>query len=95
MRLTQQLLKMGRNLSPGSVIRHHYFGALSIALRPILSSVLLTIAVTMFFLTGCSSTGTNFAARLVSPAAANDRNVEDQGSYQPPRSPGFNDLFGS
>jgi hypothetical protein len=53
----------------------------------------LAFAAAILFSTGCSSTGTNFAARLVSPVPANEKNLDD--FYQPPRSPGFNDLFGS
>jgi hypothetical protein len=46
---------------------------------------------------GCSSTGTASYARLISPVQTNQQvsNFEDDGSYQPPRSPGFHDFFGS
>jgi hypothetical protein len=45
----------------------------------------------------CSSMGTTFNARLTSPVQTNQQasSFEDDGSYQPPRSPGFHDLFGS
>ena len=47
--------------------------------------------------TGCSSMGQGVRARLIVPVpSANEYSVGyDDGSYQPPRSPGFNDLTGS
>jgi hypothetical protein len=53
--------------------------------------------VVVMLATGCSSTGTGFSTRLVSPVLATQGNSDpqDDGWYQPPRSPGFNDLTGS
>ena len=46
---------------------------------------------------GCSSMRTASNARLISPVQTNRQasNFEDEGLYQPPRSAGFHDLFGS
>ncbi len=53
--------------------------------------------VVVMLATGCSSTGAGFSTRLVNPVLATQGNSDsqDDGSYQPPRSPGFNDLTGS
>jgi hypothetical protein len=53
--------------------------------------------VVVMLATGCSSTGTRLSARLVSPVLATQGNSDsqDDGWYQPPRSPGFNDETGS
>ena len=53
--------------------------------------------VVVMLATGCSSTGTRFSTRLVNPVVATQGNSDsqDDGWYQPPRSPGFNDLTGS
>jgi hypothetical protein len=61
---------------------------------------LLTVALgaTVVLATGCSSTGTGFDARLISPIPNNQQatNSKDDSWYQPSWSPGFNpDLFGS
>jgi hypothetical protein len=55
------------------------------------------LGVTIALATGCSSTGTGISARLVSPVVTTQQNsdLQGDGGYQPPRSPGFNDLFGS
>lgn len=47
--------------------------------------------------TGCSSTGGGIKAGLVVPVNSSHQGSvsEDDGFYQPPRSPGFNDLTGS
>jgi hypothetical protein len=57
----------------------------------------VVLAVAIVLATGCSSTGTSFGARLLSPNPANQQTSisEDNRWYQPPRSPGFDDLFGS
>ena len=55
------------------------------------------LGVTIALVTGCSSTSTGISARLVSPVVTTQQNsdLRGDGGYQPPRSPGFNDLFGS
>jgi hypothetical protein len=44
--------------------------------------------------TGCSQTGMGFSTKLVSPVRTtqDDSDPQDDGWYQPPRSPGFDDL---
>jgi hypothetical protein len=96
MKLKQQAVKTALPSGPGRLVRHHCFGVFSNQIRqsPLLAVVLAT---TIVLATGCSSIGTGFSARLISPNPANQQtsNSEDDGWYQPPRSPGFNDLFGS
>jgi hypothetical protein len=63
-------------------------------------AALLAVALgtTVVLATGCSSTGTGFNARLISPVPNNQQaaNSEADNWYQPSRSPGFDpDLFGS
>jgi hypothetical protein len=95
MKLKQQPVKTARPLGPGRLVRYHSFGVLlnRIKQSPLIA---LLVAATVVLATGCSSTGTNFSARLISPSPINQRSPisEEDGSYQPPRSPGFNDLFG-
>ena len=58
----------------------------------------VALGATVVLATGCSSTGTGFDARLISPIPNNQqaRNSEDNSWYQASWSPGFNpDLFGS
>ena len=57
----------------------------------------VVLGVTIALTTGCSSTGTGTNARLVSPSLTTQQasDPQDGGWYQPPRSPGFDDLFGS
>jgi hypothetical protein len=62
-------------------------------------AALLAVALgaTVVLATGCSSTGTGFDARLISPVPNKQpaTHSEDDSWYQPPRSPGFDpDLFG-
>ena len=63
-------------------------------------AALLAVALgtTVVLATGCSSTGTGFNARLISPVPNNQQaaNSEADNWYQPSRSPGVDpDLFGS
>jgi hypothetical protein len=58
----------------------------------------VALAAIVVLATGCSSTGTGFSARLISPVpnSQQDTNPEDDSWYHTPRSPGFDsDLFGS
>ena len=58
----------------------------------------VALGATVVLATGCSSTGTGFDARLISPLPNNQQatNSEDDNWYQSSRSPGFDpDLFGS
>ncbi len=61
-----------------------------------LPAVMLAVAVV--FETGCSSTGAGFSPLLIRgplPAAQESSDLEENGLNQLPRSPAFNDLFGS
>jgi hypothetical protein len=73
----------------------HCSGAL---LVQIWRAALLAVALgTIVLATGCSSTGTAFTARLISPVPTNPQptHFDDDNWYQPSRSPGFDsDLFG-
>ena len=57
----------------------------------------LVFSIAVMLTTGCSSTGKGLSAKLMVPVtgSANGSAVEDSGSYYPPRSPAFDDLFGS
>ena len=59
--------------------------------------LIVTLSVIVVLATGCASTGSSANARLISPISTNqqDANFEDDGAYQPLRSPAFSDLFGS
>jgi hypothetical protein len=59
-----------------------------------LPAAILSVAVVLT--TGCSSTGGGLSVRLISPVPTNQQasNAKDRDSYQPARSPAFNDLFG-
>ena len=64
---------------------------------PRLALLAMAFSVAGLATTGCSSTGQGVKARLIVPVpSANEYSVRyDDRSYQPPRSPGFNDLTGS
>ena len=53
----------------------------------------LVFSIAAMLTTGCSSTGKGLSAKLMVPVTGSA--VEDSGSYYPPRSPAFDDLFGS
>jgi len=59
--------------------------------------LVVVVGATVGLATGCSSTGTGFSARLMHPVPNHQQaiNSGDDSWYQPPRSPGFNDDFGS
>ena len=83
--------------SSGTLLPDHCFGVFG---KHIERAGLLAVALgaTVVLATGCSSTGTGFDARLISPLPNNQQatNSEDDNWYQPSRSPGFDpDLFGS
>lgn len=96
MKINQHIAKLVCHSSSGSLLTDHCSGAFSSEIR---RSVLLTamLGVIVVLATGCSSTGTDFKARLISPIPTNSQaaNSEDEGSYQQAESPSFSDLFGS
>jgi hypothetical protein len=78
------------------LISSHCFGAWWDHIR---RTTLLAVALgtTAALVTGCSSTGTGFNARLISPVPTNQQaaNFDEDSWYQPSLSPGFDsDLFG-
>ena len=62
-----------------------------------LTLLALVFSIAVMLTTGCSSTGKGLSAKLMVPVtgSANGSAVEDTRSYYPPRSPAFDDLFGS
>ena len=90
------IVKSAYRSSGGSLLTDHCSGAfLNEIKRCALLTVMLGIIVVL--VTGCSSTGTGFNARLISPIPINqqDANAEDDEMHQPVGSPAFSDLLGS
>jgi hypothetical protein len=80
----------------GSGLSSHCSGTILVHIR---RAALLAVALetTIVLATGCSSTGTAFNARPISPVPTNPQptHLGDVNWYQPSRSPGFDsDLFG-
>src|ERR1700739_1169528 len=97
MKINEYLVKTACPPSSGPLLPDHGFGVFA---NHIERAALLAVALgaTVVLATGCSSTGTGFNARLISPIPNNQEatNSEDDNWYQPSRSPGFEpDLFGS
>ena len=97
MKINQHLVKTACLSSSGTLLPDHCFGVFG---KNIERAALLAVALgaTVVLATGCSSTGTGFDARLISPFPSNQQaaNSEDNNWYQPSRSPEFDpDLFGS
>jgi hypothetical protein len=97
MKINQYLVKTACPSSSGTLLSDHCFG---VFVKHIERAGLLGVALgaSVVLATGCSSTGTGFDARLISPVPNNQQatNSEDDNWYQPSRSPGFDpDLFGS
>ena len=96
MKINRHIVKLVKPLSSGSLLTDHCSGAfLNHIGRAALLAVVLGGAVVLA--TGCSSTGTGVNPLLISPlpAAQQSSDLEENGWNQPPRSPAFNDLFGS
>ena len=55
----------------------------------------VALATIVVLATGCSSTGTGFSERLITPNHQQATNSEYDGWYQTSRSPGFDPDFGS
>ena len=97
MKINQYSVKRVRPSSSGTLLPDQCFG---VFVKHFERAGLLAVALgaTVVLATGCSSTGTGFDARLISPIPNNQQaaNSEDDNWYQPSRSPGFDpDLFGS
>ena len=90
MKVNQYLVKTACPSSSGTLRPEHSSG---VFVKHIKRAGLLAVAVgaTIVLATGCSSTGTGFSERLISPVPNNQQatNSENDSWYQPPRSPGF------
>jgi len=95
MKLKQQTDNTVRPSGYRQLVSNDCFGTFPNYLTP-QSLLALVFAVTVALATGCS-TSTKVSARLISPTSASQQasKIEDDTWYQPPRSPGFDDLFGS
>ena len=90
------IVKSAYRSSGGSLLTDHCSGTfLNEIKRCALLTVMLGIIVVL--VTGCSSTGTGFSARLISPISINqqDANAEDDETQRPAGSPAFGDFLGS
>jgi hypothetical protein len=96
MKISQYIIKLVCSSSSGSLLTDHCSG---VVLNQIRRAVLLTVAlgVTVVLAAGCAATSNGINARLISPVSNNQEasNSEDEGSYQPARSPAFSDFFSS
>ena len=96
MEIKQHIVTLILPASSGSLLIDHYSGAF---LKQIARSALLAgvLGVAVVLATSCSSTGTGFNPLLISPlpAAQQSSDLEENGWNQTPRSPAFNDPFGS
>ena len=90
MKINQYLAKTACPSSSGTLRPEHRSG---VFVKHIERAGLLAVALvaTVVLATGCSSTGTGFGASLIKPVPNHQPtiNSEDDGWYQPPRSPGF------
>ena len=97
MKINQSLVQTAGPSSRATLIPDHCAGIFA---KQIERAALLAVALgaTVVLATGCSSTGTGSAARLIGPIPSNQQvaNSENDNWYQPSRSPEFDpDLFGS
>jgi hypothetical protein len=96
MKINKYLIKAACPASSGALLPDRCSGVFvnRIERAGLLAVALAAIAV---FATGCSSTGTGFSERLISPVPNSQQatNSEDDSWYHTPRSPGFDpDLRG-
>ena len=96
MNINRYIINLVRPSSSGSLLSDNCSGAF---LNEITRAALLTIVlgVTVVLATGCEATSNGVNAQLISPVSNNQQasNSEDEGLYQPARSPAFSDFFGS
>src|ERR1700688_1125798 len=97
MKINQSLVQKAGPSRRAALLPDHFVG---VCVKQIERAALLAVALgaTVVLATGCSSTGTGFDARLISPIPSNQQtaNSENDNWYQPSRSPEFDpDLFGS
>jgi hypothetical protein len=97
MKMNQYLVRTAHPSNSDTLLPNHCSG---VFVNYIERATLVAVALgaTVVLATGCSSTGTGFDARLISPVPNSERATNSEGDtwYQPSRSPGFDpDLFGS
>jgi hypothetical protein len=97
MKINKCLMKTACPSSSGTLLPDNCFG---VFVNRIERAGLLAVALAAIVVlaAGCSSTGTGFSERLISPVSNNQQatHSEDDSGYQTSRSPGFDpDLFGS
>jgi hypothetical protein len=96
MKMNRYIVKTSCPPGNARLLRSHCSGAfLNHIGRATSPAIVLAVAVVLA--TGCSLTGAGFNARLISPITTNQQasNSEADSSYQPARTPAFNDFFGS
>ena len=94
MKINQHLVKTACLSSSGTLLSDQCFG---VFVKHFERAGLLAVALgaTVVLATGCSSTGTGFSERLITPNHRQATNSEYDGWYQTSRSPGFDPDFGS
>jgi hypothetical protein len=98
MKINLYLLKTACPPSSGTLLPDHRFGVFAQHIARAALLLPVALGATVVLATGCSSTGTELDARLISPVPNNQQatNSEADNWYQPSRGPGFDpDLFGS
>jgi hypothetical protein len=96
MQLNQHIDKMARPWSNTKMLNDRCSGLFFDDIgRAALLAVFFGLAIVLA--TGCSSTSGSVKAGLIVPVVSTQQGTvpENNGFYQPPRSPGFNDLAGS
>jgi len=90
MKINKYLVKTASSSRSGTLLPDHCSW---VSVNRIERAGLLAVglAAIVVLATGCSSTGTGFSERLISPVPNSQQatNSENYGRYQPPRSPGF------
>ena len=98
MKINQYLVKTACPPSSGTLLPDHRFGVFAQHIARAALLLPVALGATVLLATGCSSTGAELDARLISPVPNNQQatNSKDDNWYQPSRSPGFDpDIFGS
>jgi hypothetical protein len=97
MKINRHIIKLANPFSSGSWVNVRCSG---VFLNEITRAALLTVVlgITVVLSTGCASTSMchGVSARLISPVTINQQtaDAEENDTYQPARSPGFNEFLG-